>query len=446
MKPIFAHIAGIHFALSILPVISGFSGGEKMGFKHVVLCALLLSSVSVHADNIGWGEDQRIPTRPNFPQTPTRPNIPNDPWGNRNSSASRTVEESIQDYFYDDQNSLDLLSDFSIRSQLQSLRIRDITIVASSEDGQGLASLVLNGQSIDNSQVIAREMRSYTFRVDPFTNTLGQSLRNIQLSMQGQFYVEKVIFNLLGTNDSSGPGPARPQPGPQIEVVRQQLNEHIEEEGGLELFRLFTLGLERQGQAIRRVTITARSRNGFGQASLMVNNQQVSSTQNIGYDSTRLTFDVGAGMRVGQEIRGLSLYFRGDIDVSEVAIEVEKRGAGNGFPPTMDRRIEQVVNQRLFSTSGVDLRSLMQIPSFFDDRIVDSVEVVIRNSTYGTRLQLCQVIQDRFQSVNCGVQVITASGAQVIRLTGVNFAKLRETTLSVRMGMVDVDRIAINFR
>ncbi len=422
--------------------------GGKMGFKHVVLSALLLSSLSVHADSSRLGENRNRPTRPTrpgIPSTPTQPGYSNDPWGNRNSSAASNVEESIQNYFMGEQ-SLDLISDYYIRSQLQGLRIKDITIVASTELGRGRATLMLDDRAIEDSKEVARQMNSYTFRVDPFANVVGQSLRKIELKMQGRFYVEKVIFNVFGANDSSGPGPTRPQPGPQVEVVRQQLDEHISEEGGLELFRLFNLGLERQGQAVKRVTIMARSAYGFGQASLMVNNQQVSAVQNVGSDLTRLTFEVGQGMRVGQEIRGLSLYFRGNIDIAEISIEVEKNAGGSGQLPRMDRRFEQVVNQRLFNTSGVDLRSLMQIPSIFNDRIVDSVEIVARNATMGTRLQLCQVIQDQYQSVNCGVAQVTGSGSQVIRLSGVTGAELEDLTLSVRMGVVDVERIAIIFR
>jgi hypothetical protein len=337
-----------------------------------------------------------------------------------------------------------LLSDYYIRSQLQGLRIQSVTIVASTQQGQGQAALVLNGQSIENSKVVARQMSSYTYRVDQFANVVGQSLRTIELSMQGQFYVEKVIFNLLQDSGSNGPGPF-PQPGPQVEVVRQQLNERIQQEGGLELFRMFNLGTERQGQSIRRVTVLARSSRGFSQASLMVNNQQAGAMQSIGYDSTRLTFELSQGMRVGQEIQGLRLYFRGDVQVDEVSIEVEKRGTGGGFPPQQEMRIEQIVNQRLYDTNGVDLRSLMQLSSRYDERVIDSVELTLRNADTGVNLKLCQVL-DRSQSVTCAAPTRIYSGAQVVRLSGVNFAKLRETQLASRMGMIDIDRIAINFR
>lgn len=416
-----------------------------MIFKHLVLSALLLSSTFAEADSIGWGNRPGNPNRPTRPTQPTMPTRPTDPWGNEApQSQTRAVEENIQNYF-NGQSRLDLLSDQYVRFQLQGLRIKDITIVASTEQGQGQATLALNGQSLESSKLVARQMASYTFRVDPFANVVGQSLRTIELGMQGRFYVEKVIFNILETSGPNGPNPPRPPEGPQVEIVRQQLNERIQQEGGLELFRMFNLGLERQGQAIRRVTVLARSARGFGQASLMVNNQQASASQSLSSSSTRLTFELSQGMRVGAEIQGLRLYFRGDITVEEVSIEIERR-AGGQFPPSNERRFEQVINQRLYDTSGVDLRSLMQIPSRFDERLVESVELTLRNSDMGVRLKLCQVIQDQYQSVNCGAPVTIFAGAQIVRLQAVNFAKLRELSLASRMGMIDIDRVVINFR
>lgn len=427
-----------------------------MNLKHLVLSALLLSSQfqSAHADSIGWGNQPGQPGRPGRgegrperPGRPDRPERPQDPWENQDPwERNEQIESNIQSYFQG-QSVLDLLSDSYIRMQLQGKRLRDITIVASTEGGQGRASLVLNGQSLENSQVVARQMSSYTFRVDPFANEIGRTLQRIDLSMQGRFYVDKVIFNVLETSGPNGPGPGRPPEGPSAEVIRQQLNERIQQEGGLELFRMFNLGRERHGQAVSRVTVLARAQRGFAEASLMVNNQQSGFAQTLGMGQSRLTFDLQRGMNIGQEIQGLRLYFRGDLIIEEVSIEFDRRGGGGGFPvPPMERRIEQVVNQRLYDTSGVHLSQLLHIAPRLEDRVVDSVELVLRNSDIGVRLKLCQVVADRFQTVNCAAPVTISSGPQVVRLQGVNLARLRDTQLSTRMGMIDIERIIINLR
>lgn len=414
-----------------------------MNFKHLVLSAFLLSSAVLEANTVGWGNRPGDFNRPGFPPA----HIPDqrDPWGQGHETAVRTVESFIGQYFMG-QSELDLLADFYIRSQLLGLRVRDITITASTEAGQGRASLRLNGQVLETPKVVARQMASYTFRIDPFANVVGQNLRTINLEMQGRFYVEKVVFNLLENSGPHRPGPNRPPEGPQVEVVRQQINERIQQEGGLELFRMFNLGMERQGQTVRRVTVLARSARGYGLAALMVNNQQL-NPQTVSATLARLNFELGQDMQIGSEIQGLKLYFRGDITIEEVTIELEKRHGGGGqFPPNLERRFEQFVGQRLFDTSGVELRSLMNIPLRLEERLVDSVELFLRHSDMGVRLKLCQVVQDRFQTVNCATPVTISSGPQIVRLESVNFARLKELTLSSRMGMIDIDRIVINFR
>lgn len=472
VKPKTECFDGMALALWTLPDSrerTGFFRGGKMNFKHLVLSALLLSShiQLAHADNIGWGDGRR-PSRPEIPSQPAQPSRgeergrgerpgerPTDPWSNgqggvmdpwdNESVGDLAVEEQVRNYFQG-ASVFDLLSDSYIRSQLQGRRLRDITVIASTEQGQGRAQLVLNGQSLENSQVVARQMASYTFRVDPFANEVGRTLQRMELSMQGRFYVEKVVFNLLEASGPQRPGPNRPPEGRGSEIIRQQLNERIQQEGGLELFRMFNLGMERRGQAVSRVTVLARAQRGFAQASLMVNNQQSGMMQSLGMGQQRITFDLAPGMRIGEQIQGLRLYFRGDLQIDEVSIEFNKRGGGDFPVPPMERRIEQIVNQHLYDTNGVSLSQLMNLDRRFDERVVDSVELTLRNSDIGVRLKLCQVVADRFATVNCAAPLTISSGPQIVRLQGVNLARLRETELSTRMGMIDIERIAIIFR
>ncbi len=384
--------------------------------------------------------DQRDP----WGNRPSDPRDQRDPWGDSREDA-RDVELQVNRYF-EGQEKLDLLSDYYTRSQLERKQIKEIIITASTERGQGTAQLLINGQAIEQAKVVARQMYQYTFRVDPFNNTLGQSLRFLELQMQGRFYVEKVVFSLVKNNGPIGPGPGYP-PAPQYEVVRQQLSERIQGEGGLQLFRLFNLGVERQGQTLRRVVVLARSERGSAQAQLLQNEQSSGQPQLIGMGQTRLTFDLYAGQRIGREIQSLRLYFRGNVIIDEVSLEIEKSSGYPGpGPGPMERRLEQVVNQRLYDTAGVNLTSLMRVERRHEDRIVDSVELVLRNSDYGSRLKLCQQVQGQYQSINCGAISTLSSGAQIVRLTSVNFAKLSEISLSVRMGMIDIERIIVNLR
>ncbi len=421
-----------------------------MNLKKLMFVSLLVLSNSIQAqDHIGWGNPTnpgRDPwdTRPSDPRDPRHPRDPRDPWENHREDL-RDVELQINQYFQG-QARFDLLQDYYTRSQLQGKRIKEVTIIASTEHGNGQARLLTNGQSLESAQTVARQMSRVTFRVDPFANSIDQSLRNLELEMRGRFYVERAIFSFVKDNGPIGPGPGIPSQ--QTEVLRQQLNEQIQGEGGLHLFRLFNLAAERQGQVVKRVTIIARSQRGSAQAQLHINDQSSGLSQTIGMSSSRLAFDLSAGQRIGRELQGLRLQVRGNVVIEEVTLEIEKSSSfpGPGPGPILERRIEQVINQRVYDTSGINLTALMRIDRRHEERIVDSVELVLRQSDYGARLKLCQQVSGQWQTVNCGNIVTLSPGSQVVRLTSVNFAKLSELSLSVRMGMIDIERIIINLR
>ena len=427
-----------------------------MNFKKLIISSILLTlSSSLVAQSDPWirpGRDPRIP-----PSPPS-----SDPWSDRREDSreerreerredrrdSRSEEVMIREYFQG-QSRLDLLRDAYTRSRLQGERVSEVVITASTEMGRGDARVLVNGMStIEGVQNVERALRDYSFRIDPFANIVGQSLRTLDLEMRGRFYVEKVVFNIVRVNTPPGPGPGHPG-RPQIEVVRQQLNETIQGEGGLNLFRTFNLGAERQGQSLRKVTILARSARGNAQAQLHVNDQSSGISQAIGMNPTRLSWEL-SGQRIGQHIQGLRLQIRGNVVIEEVSLEIETRsapGPGPGNPGNpLDRRIEQVINQRLYDTSGVALSQLMRIERRHEERLVESVELVLRNADMASKVKLCQTIAGQFQSVTCGNPTMLQGGSQVVRLTSLNFGKVKELSLSVRMGMIDIDRIVINLR
>ena len=403
-----------------------------MNLKYLVLSTLLILSTSINADTIGFGNT-----------TPGR-----DPWGNQNSE--RDVELQINRYV-EGQSRLNLLQDFYIRSQLQGKQIREVIVTTSNEGVYGQIRLLENQRSNEGSRSTYGQTTRHTFQVDPYANSIDQNLRTLEIETRGRFYVEKVVFTLLQNNTPNYPnypGPGTPSQ-PQVDVVRQQFNESIQQEGGLNLFTNFNLGNDRQGQVLRRVTVLARSQRGHAQGQLLLNAQSSSSAQTIGTSSTRLTFELNNGQRIGREIQALRLQFRGNLVVEEVSLEFE-RGGSNPYPGPgqgLERRIEQVINQRIYDTSGVRLIDLMRIDRKHENRIVDTVEIFLRGNNYGVLLKLCQqVLTGPYQSVTCANNTMINPGMQSVRLNSLNYAKLAELSLSVRMGMIEIDRIAINFR
>ena len=400
-----------------------------MNLKKLVLSTLLILSTSVYADTIGFGDP-----------TPGR-----DPCGNQNYDNS--VELQVNRYF-EGQARLDLLQDSYIRAQLQGKRIREVTITASTEAGNGQVRLLANQRSNEGVRIVGRQLARHTFQVDPNANSINQNLRTLELEMRGRFYVQNVVFTMLQNNTPdypNYPGPGTPN-RPQVDVVRQQYNESIQQEGGLNIFRNFNLGIERNGQVLKRVTVLARSQRGHAQGELLINAQGSSEAQIIRTTPTRLSFELN-GQRIGREIQGLRLQFRGYLLVEEVTLEFERAQSYPGPGEILERRIEQAVNQRIYETNGVRLLDLMRLDRRHENRIVDSVELILNNSDYGVLLKLCQQVSTGpYQSVVCANNIMVSPGMRSVRLSSLNYARLAEISLSVRMGMISIERIAINFR
>jgi hypothetical protein len=243
-----------------------------------------------------------------------------DPWGNRHDRYDQSVEVNLQKYL-DQYSSLDLLIDSYMRNQLLGKKISSIQIALSSESGRDSAQLLFNGRAIEAPVIVARQTQVYTFRVDQFSNEIGRSLRSISLETRGRFYVDKVIFQLASNDNHSGPIPLPTK----TEVVRQQVNQRIQDEGGLELFRLLSLQ-SRQGAIVKRVNVIASSDRGYGQVMLLENTQNYGQSQTISGYASRISFDLTSRETIGRDLQSLRLQFRGSITILEVSVELETSG------------------------------------------------------------------------------------------------------------------------
>jgi len=413
--------------------------------RPLILSLLVLSSLA----SAGPRDQVGFPGRPGTNPTPIPSPIPNDPWDRRDDwgrdnrrGREERIESQVRQYFMGQAN-LNLLSDYYILSQLRFKKISRIEVTLSSERGGGQARLVLNGRALEADRTIPRELLAHSFAVDSRESEIERSLRSVVLELRGRFYVEKVTFITNENDHSPIPGPFPPQ----SEILRQSINQRIQGEGGLNLFRQFSL-LEKQGKQVSRVTVRARDARGFGEVALLKNVETFGQTQRIGAYSTEVSFQLN-GEKIGLDLQSLRLQFRGDVLIEEVSIEVGEGRVGPGpgpFPP-MERRIEQTVNQRLYDTSGVELTRLMFVDRRHEERQVESVELVLRNADMGTRVKLCTTLQrGPSTEVVCDMAQTLNQGSQVVRLSASQFARLKDISLSVRMGMIDIDRIIVQLR
>lgn len=284
-----------------------------MKFRHLAMLAVLLFTSSLlfadggRRDRIGFGGGGRPGDHIGFPE-PTLPGY------------DTTVELQVNRYFQE-REQLDLLADYYIVSQLRGKLIKDITIFAATERGMGEAQLLLNGQQLERGQIVAQRVNAYTFRVDPFANEVERSLRSAVLNLRGKFYIEKVVFNLLERDNRHDPFPMPPIPTTQI--IRQQMNERILGEGGLDLFRIFNLSATSRGQTIKSVTVSGRSVRGIGLSELLVNGQSTGVRQQIKEGPNSVTFNLGFGSRVGENLQALQIHLMGLMVIEEISMEVE---------------------------------------------------------------------------------------------------------------------------
>jgi len=299
-----------------------------MSLKKSVLSALVilssLSSLAAQADldrhdRRGDRRDPWCDTRRD-PFCDRRDNDRDD----RRDRLDLIVEQDVRRYF-DQRSSLDLLLDSYTRSQLLGRRVRDIRISMATEQGRGQASLLINSRQLEPSVIVARDVRDYSFRIDPFTNEVGRSVRSLSLEMQGRFYVDRVVFVL-----EEDRGSIDPFPGPsRTEVVRQQINQTFDREGGINLFRQLPL-LERQGRIVKRVNVVAMAQRGAGVISLLQNSQSYGQSQGVGFSPTRLTFELDGRGRIGLELQSLRLQINGSVTVLEVSVELEETLGNDG--------------------------------------------------------------------------------------------------------------------
>jgi hypothetical protein len=251
------------------------------------------------------------------------------------------------------------------------------------------------------------------------------------------------------------PGPSYPGSS-QTEIIKQRSGEIIRGEGAIGLLRLFNLGSERQGQVIRRITLTARALRGYADVGLQIDGRLVGGIQMISSFGSTLSFET-YGERLDYDLRSVRLYIRGDVQIDEVGIELERSmrpmppgpipGPFPGpFPGGGMRRIEQFVGQRIYDTAGINLASLMRLDRRDEDLFVDSIDVTLRNSDYGVIMRLCGEGSNAYSLYNCSTPAVLRSGLQVIQLRPLSISRVRDLVLSARMGMIDIERIAINLR
>lgn len=414
---------------------------NKIIVSSSVLLSLLSSHIVLARPNTGSFDpfEPDRPTRPGDigggssggfdpwePDRPTRPDRPNE--------REQIIEKSLRQYFQGESR-VDLLGDYELRRQLEDKRLVSIEIIASTEQGRGQAQLVVNRLESGYPQQVQRQLSQYRFEVDQLRSVVGRDIFDLELSLKGRFYIDRVILKVQEER--------RVEPQSRVETVRQIINQTIQGEGGVTLDRVLNLQ-EHHGKLIKRLAIRARALRGMARAQLLVNNMTRAEAGLSTYTS-EVSLDFYGSERLGLDIQSLRAVVKGNVVIEEVILDVESRRVNPGpVEPPRERRIERVLNTRLWDNQTLELRNVLGLNPRAEEREVESVELVIRGSEFGSRIKACQKLSV-YSSITCGQVEVLRGDFAIVRLNIPWGTKAKELALQVR-GMVDLEKIIIDLK
>lgn len=414
---------------------------NKIIVSSSVLLSLLSSHIVLARPNNGSFDpfEPDRPTRPGDigggssggfdPWEPDRPTRPDRP-----IEREQIIEKSLRQYFQGESR-VDLLGDYELRRQLEDKRLVSIEIIASTEQGRGQAQLVVNRLESGYPQQVQRQLSQYRFEVDQLRSVVGRDIFDLELSLKGRFYIDRVILKVQEER--------RVEPQPRVETVRQIINQTIQGEGGVTLDRVLNLQ-EHHGKLIKRLAIRARALRGMARAQLLVNNMTRAEAGLSTYTS-EVSLDFYGSERLGLDIQSLRAVVKGNVVIEEVILDVESRRVNPGpVEPPRERRIERVLNTRLWDNQTLELRNVLGLNPRAEEREVESVELVIRGSEFGSRIKACQKLSV-YSSITCGQVEVLRGDFAIVRLNIPWGTKAKELALQVR-GMVDLEKIIIDLK
>ena len=414
---------------------------NKIIVSSSVLLSLLSSHIVLARPNTGSFDpfEPDRPTRPGDigggssggfdPWEPDRPTRPDRP-----SEREQVIERSLRQYFQGESR-VDLLADFELRRQLENKRILSIEIVASTEQGKGQAQLLVNRLEVGYPQQVQRQLSQYRFEVDQLRSVVGRDIFDLELSLKGRFYIDRVILKVQEDR--------RVEPQPRVETVRQVINQTIQGEGGVTLDRMLNLQ-EHHGKVIKRLAIRARALRGMARAQLLVNNMTRAEAGLSTYTS-EVSLDFYGSERLGLDVQSLRAVVKGNVVIEEVILEVESRRVNPGpIDPPRERRIERVLNTRLWDNQTLELRNVLGLNPRAEEREVENIELVIRGSEFGSRIKACQK-STVFASITCGQVEVLRGDFAIVRLNIPWGTKAKDLALQVR-GMVDLEKIIVDLK
>jgi len=238
----------------------------------------------------------------NFPRGPGR-EAPNRP--GRGELVYQAVNQN-----YQGQNTLALRQILNLGPQFRGRSIEYVILRASTAAGRGQAWVTVNGSDASAAQVIGQRVMEYRFQLGRNADELGSEIEQLQLALQGNFFVEGV--GVMLSAGAGGPG----QPGRPVEEVIRVGREF---QGGHRIAVGTLVNLARyEGMRLVGVSFRAQTRAGQGDATFCAS--RCSVVENVGRNLAEHSFPVG-GEFVDRNAQNWTLSLRGNFYVESIRLQ-----------------------------------------------------------------------------------------------------------------------------
>lgn len=295
-----------------------------------------------------------------------------------NQPRDLVLEERIYQDFQG-QSKIDVQDLFRHRSnQFKGMRIKSLSMKASSSQGRAQTALQINGFSNRGDfQTVGRYNQTIYFPIDSQRNVIGKDIRSLEIYLRGQVYVEEVKMVL--------------EQGQAREVFDYNFSDFF---NGAKTYRVreaLGLGSRHNGKSLNSVHLTGRSPMGDAEVRLFINDRQVGRAQRLSSYQQEVSFRVPRQRStLGQDIRSIQLKVNGrSAHITQIKAEVGSRRNGGGYPGRVPNFVEKTVQLHLTGHQNYSLQDLIDRHDLGHAR-VKTVEVMGRSRNGNGQIQVCE--------------------------------------------------------
>ncbi len=249
----------------------------------------------------------------NFPFPFPFPGGPGEGWRPDRPGRDLVYQNIRREYRGD--NVLPLRQILNLGPEYRGQRVRSVVLRAATAAGRGQAVVIVNGRAVTRSETVGTRMDNYVFQLPDYADEFGGEIRELQLEIRGNFFVEGVGVRL----DRNSGFPGHPGGRPVVETI--PLNREFRGDETLYLADYINLSRYR-GMKLERVVLTASTRFGRGDATFC-NSLGCDTSQDV--DTVIRSYSFRArGDLVDRDAQYWTMRLRGNFYVQSIQLEFSR--------------------------------------------------------------------------------------------------------------------------